>query len=141
MEKKEKNREDVIKELYEEHPIDEMTKFSEIDIQDKLQENSFLVLQYTELLYKEKEQLSKIMRMKDKILGDRYDHYRFNYPKELRQSEIEKFYLPKDTKVIAINKIQRKQEWRVEFFEMAVKSLISMGWNMKSYLQSIKEGL
>jgi hypothetical protein len=136
-----KTRDEIIEELYKDHPLDEMIKFSEVDIQDKLQDNALLILQYTEFLYKEKDQLSKIENMRNVILGDRYDYYRFNYPKELKQSEIEKFYLPKDKKVIAINNIMRRQQWRVEFFEAAVKAITSMGWNMKSYLQSLREGL
>ena len=144
-EKNEKNekdkREEVIEKLLEEHDLDEMTKFSEIDIQDKLQNNAFLIQKYTELLYKEKDIYARIMALKEKILGERYDYYRFGYAKELRPTEIEKFYLPKDEKILSINKILRRQLWRVEFFEITVKSLTSMGWNMKSYLQSLREGL
>lgn len=139
--KEEKQRDEVIAELMEEHPLDEMTQFSEIDIQDKLQNNAFLIQKYTEFLYKEKDVYSSLEALKEKLVGIRYDYYRFNYPKELRPTEIERYYLLKDEKIMAMNKILRRQQWRVEFFEIAVKSLTSMGWNMKSYLQSLREGL
>ena len=140
--KEERNeREEVIAELLKEHPITDMTKFSEIDIQDKLQENAFLIVKYSELLYKEKDHYSRILALKDKIVAERYDYYRFNFAKELRPAEIEKYYLLKDSKVIQMNKILRRQQWRMEFFEIAVKAFNGMGWNMKSYLQSLREGI
>ena len=136
-----KTREEIIEELLAEHPIESMIQFSEIDVREKLEKNEFLVVKYTELLNSEKETLERILAIKDKIIGIQYDHYRFNYQKQLKSAEIEKYYLPKDEKIIKINKILRKQKWRVEFFETATKALIRLGWNMKSYLQAIKMGL
>jgi hypothetical protein len=139
--RKMETRDEVIEKLLTEHPIEEMVQFSEIDVREKLEKNEFLVVKYTELLHKEKDIFDKIIAMKEKVVGERYDYYRFNYPKELKSAEIEKFYLPKDNKILKINKLLRSQQWRVDFFETAVKALTRMGWNMKSYLQAMKIGI
>ncbi len=132
------DRDDIIKELYDQHPIDDIVSFSEIDISDKLALNAKMMVTYTELLNKEKEALERIISLKDKITGEQYDYYRFNYDKELKPSEIGKYYLPKDQKIININKILRRQQWRVDFFAMCVKAIDKAQWNMKNFLESIR---
>jgi len=136
----EKTMDDVWMELKEQFPIDEIVKFSEFNISEKLMENTWQLTKFTELYQKEAEELNRIMALKDKIIGMRYDFYRFNYDKELRQSEIEKYYLPKDEKIIKINKIIRQQQWRVEFFSMCVKAIDKVQWNMKNFNDNIKMG-
>ena len=49
-EKSEKHlREEILAELYAEFPIDEMVKFSELDLQEKLQENPFWIVKFRDL--------------------------------------------------------------------------------------------
>jgi hypothetical protein len=127
-------------ELAEQYKIDELVKFSEFNIQDKLAENSWQVTKFTELYEKETDKLNQIIALKDKVLGERYDHYRFNFDKELKQSEIEKYYLPKDEKIIKLNNIIRKQTYRVSFFQMCVKALDKLQWNMKTFFDVSKKG-
>jgi hypothetical protein len=127
-------------ELAEQYKIDELVKFSEFNIQDKLAENSWQVTKFTELYEKESDKLNQILALKDRVTGERYDHYRFNFDKELKQSEIEKYYLPKDEKIIKLNNIIRKQTYRVNFFAMAVKALEKMQWNMKSFWDIVRMG-
>jgi len=135
------NREDVIDELLLEYPINDIVTFDESDVRDKLEMNAFEVIKYQELFFREKNELNKIEALKDKITGERYDYYRFGYDKVLAPAEVKSYYLPKDEKIIRINKLLRQQQWRVDFFEMCYKSINSMGWNMKSYLQALKGGL
>ena len=133
-----KSRDDIIKELLEEHPIDRIVSFSELDIHEKLSENSNTLVKYMELLNAEREQLYKTTALRDKIVGEQYDHYKFHYDKELKQSEIEKFYLPKDPKVIKANELVNRQSWRVDFFTMCVKAIDKLSWSMKSFLEALR---
>jgi hypothetical protein len=43
----------IFSELKEQHPIDEMVKFSELDIAEKLQQNAMKVVEYKEFYYRE----------------------------------------------------------------------------------------
>jgi len=132
------DRDEVIKKLYEEHPIDKIVEFNELDISDKLTKNAQYLTIYTEHFNREKAVLEQLIAIKDKIIGERYDHYRFNFDKELKPSEIEKYYLPKDQKILKINQMIQQQQWRVDFFGLCVKAIEKMQWNMKTYLDSLK---
>jgi hypothetical protein len=131
-------RDAVITQLMAEHPIEELVSFNETNIQEKIQNNAYLVVKYTELYLKEKNIYDKISVLRDKIVGERYDHYRYNFDKELDARIIERYYLPKDEKIIRVNKILQKQGWRVEFFQTAVDALKKLQWNMKIFLDSMK---
>ena len=137
----EKSDEDLLQELLREHNIEEMVKFDEFSIQEKLQNNAYKIVQYKELYIREKIQLDKLISLKEKIIGEQYDYYRFSYDKELRPQEITTYYLPKDEKIIQINKIIRKQEQRVEFFNLCVDALSKQAWNMKSFIEVHKVGI
>ena len=107
-------------------------------MQDKLQKNPYLIVIYKEHYLKEKSILDKMISLKEKIIAEQYDHYRFNYDKELRPNEITTYYLNKDKKILQINNLIRKQQWRVDFFDMCVDGLTKQSWAMKSFLESLK---
>ena len=128
----------IIEELRSVHPIDEMVLFTELNIGEKLKENSFLLVKYSELLLKEKSILSVLEDKYDMLVGKQYDFYKFESERELSKPEIEKYYLPKDDKVRQMKKILRNQKARVDFFDTCVKSLNQMGWRMKDFISVIK---
>jgi hypothetical protein len=132
------SRDDIIKKLLEEHPIDKIVSFSELDVHEKLSENSNMLVKYTELLNAERSQLDKVVALRDKKTGERYDHYRFHFDKELKPSEIEKYYLPKDDVVMKMNTLVQRQQWRVDFFQMCVKAIDKLSWSMKSFLEALR---
>jgi len=131
---------DVVEKLLEEHPIIELVKFSELDIQEKLQDNPYLIVKYRELYYAELAKLESLQDKYDLLTGRRYDWYRFESDKELTKPEIEKYYLPKDKKIQQMKKILRNQEIRVRFFETCFKGLEQQGWRMKSYIDVLRGG-
>ncbi len=126
--------------LNEKYQIDELVKFSEFDILDKLSENSWQIIRFTELYEKEISKLNKVIEIKEKTYGERYDHYRFDFDKELKQGEIEKYYLPKDDKIVEINKMLRLQQYVVNYFAMCVKALEKVQWNMKTFNDINRQG-
>lgn len=130
----------IIEELKVDHPIDELVKFSDIDIQEKLMENPFMIVKYRELYYRELAQLDNLNDLMDKLMGERYKHYRFEDEKEWSKPEIEKYCLPSDKKIQKMRKIIHKQEMRVRFFEMCYKAFEKQGWSMKSFIDTLKGG-
>lgn len=138
MTKEEKERKEIIEKLLKDHPISEMVKFSEIDLYEKIEKNPYWIVKYREHYYNEVAKLEELEDIKEKILGKRYDYYRFEIDKNLSKPEIEKYYLPKDEKVLQIKKIIRRQKVRVRFFEMAYKVFEKMQWSMKNYIDVLK---
>jgi hypothetical protein len=138
--REQKDVEGIVKELLEEHPITEMVKFSDIDIQKKLEDNPYLIVKYRELYYGELAKLDSLQDKLDRLIGIRYDHYRFESDRELTKAEIERYYLPKDKPVVQMKAIFRRQEARVRFFENCFKGLEKMQWSMKSFIDVLKSG-
>lgn len=134
-------KQEIVDKLLEEHPIHEMVKFNEMDIQEKLKDNSFNIVKYRDLYDRERAKYEELEDKYNTLVGMRYDHYRFDYEKELQKPEIERYYLPKDKKIIQMKNILRKQEIRMRFFELCIKGFESQGWRMKSFLDSMRGGL
>lgn len=132
---------DVIKELMAEHPIIEMVKFSDLNLSEKLSDNPWLMVKYKEFHIKENAILVELQDKYDMLVGKQYDYYRFELDKELTKPEIEKYYLPKDKKIIQMKQILRKQELRVKFFEMCYKGLEQQGWRIKSWIDVQRSGM
>lgn len=131
---------ELIEELHAEHPIDEMVKFSDLDLQQKLMDNPFLIVKYRELYYKELAEQDKLEMLMDKLIGKRYKHYRFDDDKEWSKPEIEKYCIPSDEIIIKMKKILNRQKIRVRFFEMCYKAFEKQQWSMKSFIDTLKGG-
>lgn len=132
------DEERVLDELEKEHNIIEISSFNDFDIKEKLEKNSFYLVRYTELLEKERMNLSKIQDIFEQVRGKRYEHYRFNYDERLDKKEIEMYFLPRDKMIIEVKKHLRLQELRVKFFELCVKAIEKQPWNIKSWLERNK---
>ena len=131
----------IIKNLIKEHPIEEMVKFDDLNLQEKLKDVSYQIVKYRELQYAELAKLEKLENDYDKLLGIRYDHYRFEIDKELSKVEIEKFYLPKDKKVLHMKEIIRKQKMKTRFFEVCYKGFEKQAWNLKIFSENLRSNL
>jgi len=131
----------IINDLKKEFPIDEEMKFCEFDIQENLKDNTFLLVKYRDHYDKENAHLAYLNELIDKLIGERYDFYRFSYEKTLDKTEIRQYYIPRDTKVVKMKKIIRKQKIRVDFFEMCVLAVKQQGWGMKNFVDTLRQGL
>jgi hypothetical protein len=132
--------EQIIDELKKDHPIEEMIKFSEINLMEKLQENSFMIVKYREHYYLELFKLEELEDKYDKLVGLRYQHYRFEDDKEWTKVEIEKYCIPSDSKILQFKRIMARQKARVRFFEIAYKAFEQVGWRMKTYSDNLRYG-
>ena len=131
-------REEILENLYEQYPIDEMVKFSELDLGEKLQENSFWITKFKDLLFQAQQEYDYLETLFDKLMGQRYNHYRFEDDRELDKSEIKNYYLPKDEKIIKMKLIMARQKVKVDFFKTCVAGMEKQQWNMKSFLDTLK---
>lgn len=131
----------ILSELQEKFPIENEVSFNEFNIDERLQMNGNLILKYKGLYNETKIKLDRMIEIKEKIVGERYDYYRFNYDRVLTKPEIEKYYLPKDEKIIKCNDLIRKQQIKVDFFEMCYKTLEKVGWNMKTFCELMRSGV
>jgi len=131
----------IVEKLVLDHPITEMVKFDELNVQDKLKDISFQIIKYMDLHHAEEAKLNRVQDLYDKICGKRYDHYRFNYDKELTKVEIEKYYLPKDRMVLRMKAILRRQKIKTRFFEICYRGLEKQQWNMKTFSENMRRGI
>lgn len=132
----EKSDESIVNNLLKQYPIYELVEFNEFTIEDKLQKNASLLMQFKDLFMREKYQLDRIETLMEKIKGDLYDNYRFNSPKTLQKNEIENYYIPRDEKFLKIKKIYNEQKVKVDFFEACAKAIEKQSWNMKNFLEA-----
>lgn len=140
--KKEKGElKQIFDKLKDEHNIERMVEFSDIDIAEKLQKNELNVIKYKELYYHELNKYEILEGKLNEVKGKRYKHYKFNDDNEWQKKEIEEYCFPADEKIIKLNKLLRRQKVRVRFFEMCYRALGSMGWNMKTFSDREKRGL
>jgi hypothetical protein len=135
-----KIRTEIVNQLRNEYPIEELVQFNEIDIQEKLQKSAYLIIQYEDLLKKEQMVYQDLENKYEALLGKRYNYYRFEIDKELQKPEIEKYYLPQDKQVRQMKKILLKQDIRVNFFKICVKGLNDMRWNMGTFSKNLQRG-
>ena len=131
---------EIVEKLLIEHPIHEMVRFSDLDIQQKLEENSFNIVKYRELYYKELAVIEDLEIKYEKLVGMRYKFYRFEDDREWTKPEIEKYCLPSDKKIIQMKNIIAKQKVRVRFFETCYKGFEQQGWRMKSFIDTLRSG-
>jgi hypothetical protein len=131
-------REKIIQELYAEYPFADESSFNEFDIYDKLQQKEQLFIKYKEQYFAEKAALDYLLDLKDQLAGKIYNLLRFEDDRQLIKSEIEKYYIPNDKRMIKLNDLIAKQSVRVEFFDLAANSINNMGWNIKNWLDAQK---
>lgn len=60
--------------------------------------------------------------------------------KQLKMSEIEKYYLPKDKRVIEIDNLIQKQEWKVNHLKARIAALDTEHWHLSHYSNNLKSG-
>jgi len=133
--------EKIVEELLKDHPIQEMVRFSDLDITQKLEENSFMIVRYKELYYKELAVMEDLETKYEKLIGIRYKYYRFEADQAWTKPEIEKYCIPSDPKVLQMKGILARQKVKVRFFETCYKAFEQQGWRMKSFIDVMRSGI
>lgn len=133
--------ENIFEKLKAQHPIDELVKFDETNIQEKLADNVYQIIKFKELYYKELDIYEDLERKMDALTGKQYKYYRFESEEGWTKPEIEKYCLPQDKKIIGLKKIMKKQQIRVRFFELCYKAFEQQGWRLKTYSDRDRMGI
>lgn len=133
-----KDAKEVLEKLIIEHPIEDMIQFTDINIQEKIKENTRNVVKYNDLYQKELATLDVLVDKMEALLGKRYDFYRFKHEKELTKIEIERYYLPNDVYIKKMKTIIRRQNTRVRFFKLCYQAFDKQSWNLKLFFETIK---
>ncbi len=128
----------IVNELKEQYPIEEQVTFNEFNINDKLEINTKLKMKYQELLESENAIYHRILEKLEDVKGQAYDHYRFEFDRNLQKTEIEQYYLPRHPKVKKLKELLAKQEIRVKFFKICVNAIERLYWSMKGYIDNNK---
>jgi len=134
------SEEKILRKLKEKHDIESMISFDNLNIQEELQRNPYYIIKYKELYIKEQNLLDEIQSKYDELVGKRYHFYRFESDENLTKAEIEKYYLPKDEKIIKMKKIIRKQKIKVDFFDACYKAFEKRQWAMKTFSDNLRYG-
>ena len=134
------SEEKILRKLKEKHDIESMISFDNLNIQEELQRNPYYIIKYKELYIKEQNLLDEIQSKYDELVGKRYHFYRFESDENLTKAEIEKYYLPKDEKIIKMKKIIRKQKIKVDFFDACYKAFEKRQWSMKTFSDNLRYG-
>lgn len=132
---------DILNKLKEEYKIEELVRFDETNIDQRLEENVFQSIKFKEMYYKELATLEELERKYEALQGTRYKYYRFEDNHQWQKPEIEKYCLPSDPKIIKMKRIISKQKVKVRFFEIAYKAMEQVGWRMKTYSDRERFGI
>lgn len=135
-----KEEEVILQKLKKNHNIEDMIKFDNLNLQNELQKNPYYIMKYKELYIREKNILDALEDKYDKVIGERYHFYRFESDENMTKTEIEKYYLPKDDKIIKLKKIMRKQKVKVDFFDACYKAFEKRQWSMKTFSENLRYG-
>lgn len=132
------DKDQIIDELLKEYPIYELVSFDELNLGKKLQENPYQLARFQDQLIKERIRMEELEELQEKLTGELYHKYKFEYDEELSPKEIEKYYIPKDPKYLKMNEILRKQKLKISFFELCVKGIDRQYWSMRDFLNNQK---
>jgi hypothetical protein len=131
----------IFEQLHEEHPIEEMATFNEMDIAEKLQKNEMMIVRYKEMYYTELQKYEDLEDKMSTLKGRRYKYYKFEDDHEWQKKEIEDYCMPSDPTIIRMKRIMAKQQVRVRFFDMCWRAFDKMGWSMKVFTEREKMGI
>ena len=123
----------LLEQLERDWPIVEIIAFNELNLSDKLQDWPYQLIRFGDQLIREKSKLNEIQEIKDKVDGEEYDLLKFHSDKLLTKQEIEQYYLPRNPKVMKVNRAIEKQSMVVEYFEKCVKVLDKQQWMAKLF--------
>ena len=125
----------LLSELQRDWPILEAVSYNELNIGEKLQNQTYELMKFNDQYIKAKVRMDELVDIKNRLVGKLYDKYRFDHDKALTSREIENYYIPNNADIIKVNNAISKQNIVISYFEMCVKAINQLQWNIKLYLQ------
>lgn len=131
----------ILAELQKEYDIFDMLSYNEYNAMEKIERNAYYTEQFRLLWTTEKAKLWELNREYESKRGELYHYYRFESDLKLNKTEVEKYYLPQNEELNELRRKIEEQQVRCEFFEALHDAFKTQGWQLKQYIQSLREGL
>ena len=132
------NKDEILNKLLDEFPVEDMLNYNEFDVMEKLPMNPYYTEQFRLLYLSHLGKLERVEMMLEEKLAELYTELK-NGEVALTKVEIEKYYIPKDDKVMSLRRTIAKQKIRVGFFEAVYKAFDKQGWQMKQFINKMGE--
>lgn len=113
-------------------------QWDEFTLKEKLEKNPYQYQQYRMLWLAQKHKLRKVEILMDEYIGNLYDEIKYSGEKTLNKTEIERYYLPKDAKVIKFKRAYMRQSIRTEVYEHIAISFKNQGFEMSAYVKALQ---
>jgi hypothetical protein len=113
-------------------------QWDEFNLKERLEKNPYHYQQYRMLWLAQKHKLRKVEILMDEYIGNLYDTLKYAGDKTLSKVEIEKYYLPKEKKVIKFKRAYMRQSIRTEIYEHISISFKNQGFEMNSYVKALQ---
>lgn len=130
----------LLTKLREEYDVSGLLEFNEFDVNEKLSWNAFIIEKFRMLYIHEKQKYNRLELKFQERAGELYDYYKYKESKDLKKTEIERYYLPANQELIKLKKMLLLQETRVSFFEALTEAFKSQGFNMRNFVENLKIG-
>jgi hypothetical protein len=137
--REELNEDTIFSKMEADYNVYDLLTFNEFNIQDRLERLSFHMKDFRLKFLQEQGKLNSVEDRLAQVVGDKYIALK-NGEVTLSKTEIEKYYLPKDTEVMNLRALVRKQEMRTKYFEAVWQAMDKLQWNMKLYCDNGKGG-
>ncbi len=131
----------ILAELQGEYDVFDMLSYNEYNAVEKIEKNAYYTEQFRLLWTTEKAKLWELNRKYESRRGEIYHYYKVESDLKLNKTEIERYYLPKEEELNELREEIEKQQVRCEFFEALHDAFKTQGWQLKQYIQSLREGL
>ena len=125
----------ILKELQLEFDVFDLITPNEFKLKEQIEKNPFYQEQFRLLYLAEQGKLMRIEIMRDEYIGKLYDELKYKSDMSLTKTEIEKYYIPKDSKVIKLRKLELKTDIRMKFFEAVWEAFKTQSWLFKQYIE------
>ena len=135
------NESSILAELQREYDVFDLLSYNEYNALEKIERNPYLAEQFKLLRIREESKKKELEREFERRRGELYHQYRFENEIKLNKTEVEKYYLPQNEELNEMQKQIEEQQIRVEFFEALQEAFKTQGWQLKQYIQSLREGL
>ena len=132
------NEDEILNKLQLEYDVFPLLEINEYTLKRQIEMNPYYQQQWRLLYLKEKGLLTRLEIERDEYIGKLYDDLKNRSDTSLTKIEVEKYYIPKDQKVILYKKTILKMETRMQFFEAVYDSFKSQQWLIKNYIETTR---
>lgn len=137
--REELNEDTIFSKMETDYNVYDLLTFNEFNIQERLERLSFHMKDFRLKFLQETAKLNQVEDHLNKVTADKYIALKEGAV-TLTKTEIEKYYLAKDTELLHLRGLVRKQELRTKYFEAVWQAMDKLQWNMKLYCDNGKGG-